>query len=142
MVTKPKAPLPERNPITYAVHRREVLWQIMVPFLVALFMILMLVILVILAAVKDVGDISRWADVSLIWIITPSMIISFFGLIFLVGSVYLITKLLAVLPSYARLSQDFLVLVQVRTRQLSDKAVEPFLKIHSLIAQAGVFRRK
>lgn len=63
-------------------------------------------------------------------------------LLILSGIVYLVTKLLAVLPGYARLVQDFFVLVQVRVKSISDKLVEPILKLHSFKAGADALRKK
>jgi len=142
MEDKPKFQLPTRNPVTHAAHRREVFWQITFPFLIALIILLGLVAGVIFAGYTNAGDVSRWADVSIMWLLLPVLVIAIILFLILSGVVYLITKLLAVLPGYARLVQDFFVLVQVRVKSISDKLVEPILKLHSFKAGADALRKK
>ena len=142
MENKPKFILPERNPATYAAHRREVFWQIIFPFILALIIILGLVAGVILAGYQGMEAVSRWADVSLIWLLLPLLIVLLVTLAILSGVVYLITKLLGVLPGYARMVQDFFSLVQLRVKSISDRLVEPVLKLHSFKAGVGALRKK
>lgn len=129
-------PLPERNPLTARKHRREVFRQITIPLVIGI------VIVVVFAAVSVIGpnnQVSRIADISLIWLIAPAML---FGLIFLVLNVlmvYGLYKLLQVLPGYARLTQDFFALAGRRVRQYSDTAVEPFVRASSVRARWEAF---
>jgi hypothetical protein len=142
MENKPKFQVPERNPATHAIHRREVFWQITFPLIIALLLILGLVGVVIFAGFQGLGEVSRWADVSLIWLLLPALVVVLVMLLMLSGVVYLITRLLAILPGYARLAQDFFYLVQVRVKSISDKLVEPILKLRSFKAGADALRRK
>jgi len=142
MENKPKFILPERNPATYAAHRREVFWQITFPFILALIILLGLVAGVILAGYQGMEAVSRWADVSLIWLLLPLLIVLLVTLVVLSGVVYLITKLLGVIPGYARIAQDFFLLIQARVKSISDKLVEPILKLHSFKAGVGALRKK
>jgi len=142
MENKPKFQVPERNPATHAIHRREVFWQITFPLIIALLLILGLVGVVIFAGFQGLGEVSRWADVSLIWLLLPALVVVLVMLLMLSGVVYLITRLLAILPGYARLAQDFFYLVQVRVKSISDKLVEPVLKLRSFKAGADALRRK
>ena len=142
MENKPKFQVPERNPATHAIHRREVFWQITFQLIIALLLILGLVGVVIFAGFQGLGEVSRWADVSLIWLLLPALVVVLVMLMMLSGVVYLITRLLAILPGYARLAQDFFYLVQVRVKSISDKLVEPVLKLRSFKAGADALRRK
>lgn len=142
MENKPKFQVPERNPATHAIHRREVFWQITFPLIIALLLIMGLVGVVIFAGFQGLGEVSRWADVSLIWLLLPALVVVLVMLLMLSGVVYLITRLLAILPGYARLAQDFFYLVQVRVKSISDKLVEPILKLRSFKAGADALRRK
>jgi hypothetical protein len=142
MENKPKFQVPERNPSTYAIHRREVFWQITFPLTIALFLILCMVTGVILASYKGVGNISKWADVSLIWLLIPAIILTLISFIAVVGFIYLITKLLGILPGYARLGQDYVHLFQVKSKKVADTIVEPFLKLRSFKAGAETLWQK
>lgn len=139
---KQKFVLPERNPVTHAAHRREVFWQITFPLILALLILLGLAAFVIYAGFQGSGSVSRWADVSLIWLLLPAVVITLVVLFILIGLVYLISKLLGVFPGYARLAQNYFHLAQVRIRSIADKAVEPILKLRSFKAGADVLRKK
>ena len=74
---------PERNPKTHATHRREVFWQITLPLIIGILLMVAAIVAIILSATQPVTDLERWAGVSLIWMILPSL---FFALIILVIS--------------------------------------------------------
>jgi hypothetical protein len=139
---KPKFVLPERNPVTHAAHRREVFWQITFPLILTLLILLGLAAFVIYTGFQGAGSVSRWADISLIWLLLPAVVVTLVVLLILIGLVYLISKLLGVFPGYARLVQNYFHLAQVRTRSIADKVVEPVLKLRSLKAGADVLRKK
>ena len=65
----------ERNPLTHEKHRREVFWQITIPLVIGLVMILGLAALVIVTAVQG-GNVSQAADASLVYLIIPVMVMS------------------------------------------------------------------
>jgi hypothetical protein len=142
MENKPKFQVPERNPSTYAIHRREVFWQITLPLTVALLLILCMVTGVILASRTGVGDISRWADISVIWLLIPVIFLTLISFVAVTGFIYLITRLLGILPGYARLGQDYVHLFQVRSKKIADQIVEPFLKLRSFKAGAEALWQK
>jgi hypothetical protein len=142
MENKPEFQLPERNPATYAIHRHEVFWQITLPLTIALFLILCMVTGVILAGVKGVGDISRWADISVIWLLMPLIILTLISFFALAGFIYLVTRLLGVFPGYARLGQDYVFLFQLRSKKIADQVVEPFVKLRSFKAGAEALWQK
>jgi len=108
MENKPKFQVPERNPATHAIHRREVFWQITFPLIIALLLILGLVGVVIFAGFQGLGEVSRWADVSLIWLLLPALVVVLVMLLMLSGVVYLITRLLAI-PRLCAVGTRFLL---------------------------------
>ena len=119
-------PLPPPNPVTHQKHSHEVLWQITVPLLVG---VVVVVALAVLVTFGSAARISRWADISTIWLIIPGL---FVGLVFIAlfgGITYLLLLAIRKLPPYARLAQAFFVKVNTAVRKASDKAVEPVLKV-------------
>jgi hypothetical protein len=134
--------LPERNPLTHARHKHDVLLQITLPLVIGGLLIVLAIAGIIWSAAGGPasGEVNRWANVSLIWLILPALFFVLLGTVILIGLVYAVTKLLAVLPGYARLTQDWFVRLGGKVRLVSDKVVEPFLKAHSFSAgtrQAG-----
>jgi len=134
MDTSNRHNLPERNPKTYAVHRRQVFWQVTLPLVVGILLVLGTIVLIILSATQPVTDLDRWADVSLVWLILPSLFFALILLIILVGVVYAITVIFRLVPRYARVVQLYFELGKDKVSHISNRVVEPILKMHSIWA--------
>lgn len=131
--------LPERNPVTHEAHRREVLWQVTVPLIIGIVAIL---VLAFLAARGATDNVSRWADISLIWLILPMLFITLI-FILLVGAIaYGVIWLVRKLPVYARRAQDLVASLVALTRRLGDAVVEPIIRIRSYRAAMEALRRE
>ena len=130
--------LPERNPVTYKRHRKEVMWQILVPVLIGTVIVLALSIL---ATTRTDAQVSKGADVSVIWMITPMLIVALIFLVLLGAIVYGVMSLLGILPGYARLVQNYFDAFRVQVGIVSDKAVEPVLRMESIKASLRALGR-
>jgi len=126
--------LPERNPKTYAEHRREVFWQITFPLLVGIVLVFAAIAAIVFFATQPAPDLNRWADVSLMWLIMPSLFIALIILVILIGFVYAITMLLRLTPPYARMLQLYFEVGKAKVSQIANLATEPILKISSVLA--------
>jgi len=133
--------LPERNPLTYRQHRREVLWQITLPLAGGGALVLAAAIGVIGAAASGTATLGRWMSVALIWLIAPALVVSLVFLIFLLGAVYALTRALAIVPLYARGAQEIFTTLYRRTRRFADAAVEPILRVQAWKAGLSALRR-
>ena len=128
----------ERNPVTHKAHRREVLWQITVPLVVGIVAVLALAFL---AARGATNDVSRWADISLIWLILPTLLIAFIFLIVVGAIAFGIVWLVRKLPVPARRAQDLVASLGARVGKITDAAVEPILRAQSFSASLQALRR-
>jgi len=126
--------LHERNPKTHAEHRREVFWQITLPLIIGILLVLAAVGAIVFSATQPLTDLARWADVSLIWLILPSLFFAFIMLVILMGIVYGISMLLKIVPRYARILQLYFETGKSKVNQLSNRIVEPFVKTRSIWA--------
>lgn len=138
---KPQFILPERNPRTHAAHRKEVWWQITFPLILAGLLLALLVAGVIWAAAGANDEVGRWASVSLIWLILPALVFALLGLGVVAGLTYLVSKLLGVLPGYARLAQDGVASLGQKASRVTDALVAPALKLKSWTAAARKARQ-
>jgi hypothetical protein len=120
--------------VTYAIHRRQVFWQIYFPLIIIVSLVLFAGIGVLLASASGSGDITLWGDISLIWLISPMLVLILISFVALVGMVYLLWQILKVLPSYTRQLLEIFLLVQIRVRKASDAAASPFIHGHSFMA--------
>jgi uncharacterized protein involved in cysteine biosynthesis len=123
-----------RNPKTHAEHKREVFWQITLPLLIGILLMLAAVVAIILSATQSVTDLGRWADVSLMWLILPSLFFALILLISLIGFVYLISYLLRLIPRYALIVQHYFELAKNKVSQLTNLSIEPIFRMRSIWA--------
>src|SRR4030042_2087101 len=126
--------VPERNPVTHAKHRREVFWQIILPMLIGLLLVLTVVCIIIFSGTSSTSELSRWADVSMIWLILPSLFIALLFLFILIAFTYLISVVLRMTPRYARIIQQYFEIGKNKVSQISDRITAPIVKTRSIWA--------
>ena len=117
------APRPVDSPTVHA-HKRQLAWQILVPFLVVTALIITAAILVATGAASATRT---WADVSIIWFIAPMLVFALFFVILLGSLIYGIAKLTQITPHYTGKAQDFFALLSGWTRKIADGAAKPFV---------------
>ena len=132
-------PILPRNPITHQRHRREVFWQITFP--VVLVCVVLLVLAVLTTGLSTEGA-SKWADISLIWMIIPALLFSLLTMILLAAGVYLTLQLLHILPFYFYKGHNWFLLVNLRVGRVGDRLTEPFLRARAWKAGAGALGRQ
>jgi hypothetical protein len=136
MDTTKRSVYPERNPKTHAEHKREVFWQITLPLVLGILLLLAALAAIIFSVTQPVTDVGRWADVSLMWMILPSLFFALIILVILIGFVYAISLLLRVIPRYARIIQLYFEQAKGKVGQLTNLMAEPVLWINSIWAAA------
>jgi hypothetical protein len=104
-------------------HRRQLAWQILVPFFVVTAFILFVAVLV----ATGVTATRAWADVSTIWLIAPMLVFALLFVTVLGFLIYGIAKLLQVTPHYTGKAQDFFALLSSWARIIADGAAKPFV---------------
>ena len=129
----------ERNPITQEAHQRQTFWQIYFPLIIFGALVLITIALVLLA--DDQGT-SKWADISLIFMISLAMVAFILITIFLVISVIYSRKLIIATPYFFFIVQKYAYIIEIRVKKTSNVAVEPFLRLNSYIAGVRAIRRK
>jgi hypothetical protein len=133
------SPLPERNPVTHKAHGRQVLWQITLPLALGVVAVLVLAVLAGLASEAEAG---LWADISIIFLLIPTMFVALLFLLLVAGIIYALLRLLQILPRYALIAQNFVYKVEHRARSGANLAAEPILRYHSFVAAVRtLFRR-
>lgn len=128
-----------RNPITHLRHRREVFWQITFPIIMVSAVLL---IFAALAAGLSSESASTWADISIIWMIIPALLVSLLMMVFLAAGVYLTLRLLHVLPFYFYRGHNWFLMVNLRIGRIGDSLAEPFLRLRAWKAGADALGRQ
>jgi hypothetical protein len=126
---------------SYLKHRKQVTWHIILPVALATLFVVGVFVVLCVGAFRGNGDVSRWAQISTIWIIIPIMIgmVIFFAL--LLGMIYLIMKLLNIAPTYTGLAQDYVHRTGVYVKRGTEMAVKPIFAIDGLGARIKAFFR-
>jgi hypothetical protein len=131
----------ERNSHTEAAHKRETFWQITLPLIVGLVVVLTLAVLAVLAA-TGTGPIKQAGDASLIFLICPLMLVTILFAVILGAVAYGLVRANRELPFVFYQLQDIFERVRQQVQVGSDKAVEPVLKIRGFFASLGALKRK
>jgi len=117
--------------------------QITLPLLVGIAIVVGLSAAVIASGVNGSTEVSRWADISTIWLILITLAGGFFLFWVLVGFTYLVVRIVIAIPPLASSIQNFFILAEHRVRAISDKAVEPFMRSSSYKAGfLALFRKQ
>ncbi len=133
------AKLPQPVHESYLKHRKQVVWQIIVPMVLTVMLCIALIVLINIATFNQGGDAARWAAVSTIWIVIPIM----FGLVIVLallgGLVYLMYKLLDVTPTYTGMAQDYVHIGAGYVRRALDAIVKPVINLNGILASINAF---
>jgi len=124
-------------------HKQDFLIQILLPVLVVA---LLLIIAAGFAAFTTSSQASKLADVSVIWLIAPMLIIFLIVMAATIAAIYGMIRLFPYIPYYSRRVHLYVVIAQQKTVVTGGKVVKPFINIH--VYKAGFdaffnsFRRK
>lgn len=137
-----KAKLPQPVHESYLKHRKQMVWQIILPIVLTVILFVTMIVLINVATFRDGGDVARWAAVSTIWIVVPIMIGMLIFLALLVGLVYLMKKLLHITPTYTGKAQDYVYLAEGYIKRATEAAVRQVINIQGVFASVQRFFKK
>jgi hypothetical protein len=137
-----KAILPHPVHESYKRHRKELVWQIILPVVLTSLLLIALIVLISIATFRDGGDVDRWAAISTIWIVAPIMIGLLIFTALLGGLVYLMMKLLHITPTYTGIVQDYVYLAAGYIKRASEALVQPVLQLNGILASLIAFFEK
>jgi hypothetical protein len=129
----------QRNPITQATHKHQAFWQIYFPLILFGAFVLITIILVVFA---DNAAASKWADISLIFIISLAMVVFLLTMIGTVVIIYYNVRLIKATPYVFFTIQRYAYIMELNVKRASSVAAEPFLRVNSYIAGARALRKK
>jgi len=114
-------------------YRRQRFWQIILPI------VLFSLVIVVAGGFTIVaeGDLNRlWADISIIWLVAPMLILAIILLVILVGMIYLLYKFTKGTPRITLRMQNFFTCLEQETFRASNSIVKPVIWIHQF--QSGL----
>ena len=121
-------------------HRRDLIWQIIVPMgIVAVIFI----VISVLTAMRPETTASLWADISLIWLLIPWLVIALFTLVTLGGLIYGMAKLLQIIPTYTKKLLDVIHFIQEKLKLAADASTKPVFFLEGIAASfRNIFQKK
>jgi ABC-type microcin C transport system permease subunit YejB len=130
-----------------AQHRRQMLWQVWVPLIATLIIVLALVILAIIGTVQGSSQVNRWGNISAVLVILPVMLCGVTFLVLFGGGAYGMSKLLKKMPGWMLRAQLFMLHLSLTVRRVSDTATKPVFKVNTLSTRVStlwdrIFHRK
>ncbi len=129
-----------KETVTYRAHKRNYMWQILVPILIASALMLLALIAI---ATGTANSVSVWADISVIWIIIPLLIFALIILVLLIALVYGMAKLIDITPFYTQKATAQSRLMEEKVRGLADSSTKPVFIVEDFSAKIGsIFKRK
>lgn len=131
-------PIAQRDPAAQARHRRETFWQITLPVL--LFGLLLLVLAVLIVGGTAV-EASLWADVALIWLLAPLLVLALVPLAVLIALSVGLRKVSAVLPFYGWRLQELLGRMRQQLESGSERLLAPLFRLQTWRAEARALQR-
>jgi hypothetical protein len=134
-----KAQLPHPEHYSYQLHRRQRNLQIILPVVLSGLALIGLVVLIWFSTFKSDGDVSRWAAISIIWIIIPALIAGLIVFAILVGLIYLMARALGALPHYTGMTQDYVNIARGYIIRGADMVVRPVIALEGIIERVKAF---
>jgi hypothetical protein len=138
-----KANIPQPVHESYLKHRRDLRWKILAPVIAASVLCVLCSAMVYVATFGYGGDVTLWAEISEIYLAIPTII--FLVILFAVvgGLVFLMARLLSILPRYTFLAQDYSHKIKIYIRRGADYAARPVIFLDSLGASINrIFGRR
>jgi hypothetical protein len=134
-----KAQLPSPEHYSYQQHRRQRNLQIILPVALSGLALIGMIVLISFATFKSDGDVGRWAAISTIWIIIPTLIAGLIVLAILIGLIYLMARALGALPRYTGIAQNYVYIARSYILRGADMAVKPVIALEGFIEKAKSF---
>ncbi|MBV6449603.1 MAG: hypothetical protein MHPDNHAH_00315 [Anaerolineales bacterium] len=134
-----RAKIPQPVHESYKRHRRQFVWQIILPVAFAALFMVALIVLINVATFQQGGDVGRWAAISTIWIVVPVMIAGLIFLVILGALVYLMKRILGITPRYTGLAQDYVNKAVVYVKRGTELAVKPVFWLDGIGASVKRF---
>jgi len=123
---------PPESP-TMRMHKRQQVWQIFVPFAIITAILLTLALLLVTGSQPQTH---LWANISLIWLLAPMLILALLLIVLLGAMVYGMARLLDRLPIFTHRAQGLAEQAAAGVRRAADEVVQPFIWLEQ--AQAAV----
>ena len=123
----------------YLKHRRQVMRQVVLPVVLSALALVGMIVWVSIATFEQGGDVGRWAAVSTIWVIIPTLLGGLVVLAILGGLIYGMARLLNALPYYTGIAQDYIFIARGYIIRGADMVTKPILALDGWLQSMKAF---
>lgn len=127
---------------SYQRHRKQVWTQILLPILCAVLVFVVVIILAIMVTFRNNGDVGRWAAISTIWLTLPVMIAGLILLILIIGLIYLMVRVLNLIPPYSFQAQRFVYRIESGVKHFAEMFRKPVLALQEIARLVRTYLEK
>ena len=124
---------------SYLTHRRQVVWQVILPLVLSALLLAGVILLLSMAAFDGTGDLSRWAAISTMWLVLPVTVAGLMLLAILIALNYLTARILHITPTYTGILQDYAFRAAAVVRRFTKAAVRPIFFLDELTVKARAY---
>lgn len=109
---------------TIRLHKRQVAWQIIIPFVL---MAAAIIAAAVLVSFGEATPTALWRDVSLIWLLIPMLVLALILMILLGFLIYGLMRLKKAAPRATARAQELTLIGAQGVRKFADGAAKPFI---------------
>jgi hypothetical protein len=135
-------PPPRPQHRTYRAHRKQAAWQIFLPVAVAGLCMVGAFVLLYFGVTRGSSDLSKWAEISTIWLTIPVGIGALIMLAVLSAVVYGLGRALGIIPRYTVIGQKYAWDVADGAKEVDRVSRRPRLAIPWIIKAARWIRER
>lgn len=115
-------------------HQKQVFWQILTPIIVAILGLLLVTILSTIGAGKTPEINEKWANISTIFLLLPTILFGLLILALVIVAFWLLRKVTKNIPPYTSYIYHLFNRTNGITKNIAIKSAEPFIQVGSLLA--------
>ena len=121
-------------PIDQSAHQKQIFWQVWVPLILGILVVVFLAFLAAQTGLAAGDEGGRFAGVSLILLLTPTLVFCLLIIAALILLIFGIYKLTAILPLYNFKALTYVVLASDFIRLWADRIAQPVLVLRQWLA--------
>jgi hypothetical protein len=123
-------------------HRRQMIWQVWVPLIASIVIVLAVAILAIVGTVQGSSQVNHWGNISAIYLMIPNLFLNLVGVAILGAMIYGLSKLLQKMPLWMFIVRMRAAQMVVLVRRGADAVVQPVMAVNSFDARVRAFWKK
>ena len=123
-------------------HRRQMIWQIWVPIIASIVIVLAIAVLAIVGTVQGSSQVNHWGNISAIYLMIPNLFLNLIGVAILAGIIYGLSKLYQKMPLWMFIVRMRAAQMVVLVRRGADAVVQPVMAVNSYEARVRALWKK